>query len=117
MFKSLLPAIIWTAIVFGLSIMPAIQLPETFLSPDKLAHLAVYAIMAFLWLWGFAKANALTVANTKWIILGCALFGCLMEIIQYAFFPGRFFEIGDNIANVIGCLLGYWGYIKLRIRN
>ena len=97
--------------------MPAIQLPETYLSPDKLAHIVVYAIMTFLWLWGFAKANALTVATTRWIIFGCAAFGCLMEIIQYAFFPHRFFEVGDNIANIIGCLLAYWGHHKLLISN
>lgn len=105
--KFFLPPIIWASVILLLSIMPAIQLPETFFSPDKLAHAIVYGILVVLGLWAWKKNGRYTKSMIVWTILISSLYGCLMEIIQYSFFPGRLFEIGDNVANIIGCLIGF----------
>ena len=94
--------------------MPAnIQLPEIIISPDKLAHIIVYGILTILFFRGLkieGKYNRLNIILTIGI---CALYGMLMEVIQYTFFPGRFFELGDSLANLIGCVLAYLLFEKL----
>jgi VanZ family protein len=87
--------------------MPSVQLPEEWISPDKFAHAFVYGVLVILILYGLKRSNIFTKKNIWLTILGSAAYGCLMEIIQYAFFPGRFFEMGDNLANILGCFLGW----------
>jgi VanZ family protein len=36
----------------------------------------------------------------------CSAYGVLMEIMQFAFFKGRYFEVLDIIANIIGSFTG-----------
>lgn len=105
--KVYLPALIWALIIFVLSTMPAIQLPETFFSPDKLAHAIIYGVLVVLMLWALVKKNNYQQTTIFWAIFISGFYGMLMEIIQYTFFPGRSFEVGDNIANVVGCFLGW----------
>ena len=87
--------------------MPAVQLPETpLLSPDKFAHAFVYGVLVILILYGLKRAAIFSKKNIWLAVLGSATYGFSMELIQYAFFPGRCFEMGDNFANITGCFLG-----------
>ena len=49
-------------------------------------------------------------------ILLSSIFGICMELMQYYFFPGRYFEYLDIIANIIGAICGFalfkYVYIK-----
>lgn len=36
----------------------------------------------------------------------CSVYGLFMEILQFTFFPGRYFEVLDIIANIIGSFAG-----------
>lgn len=110
--KRFLPALIWALIILVLSTMPSVQLPENLISPDKFAHAFVYGVLVILILYGLKKTNILTQKNTWLTILSSASYGCLMEIIQYAFFPDRTFELGDNLANITGCFLGWLVFDK-----
>lgn len=109
--KYLLPAALWAVFIFWASVTSVKTLPkfsfELLIQPDKLAHLSVYAILVGLVLWGIHKK--INPIPNKWIIwtvlLGMA-YGFIIECVQYAFFPGRYFEIFDIIANIIGCLTG-----------
>ncbi|MFT4760278.1 MAG: VanZ family protein [Paraglaciecola sp.] len=104
--KRFFPAFLWAIIIFILSTMPSVQLPKELISPDKFAHAFVYGVLVILILYGLKQSDIFTKRNVWLAILGSASYGCLMEIIQYAFFPGRFFEMGDNLANITGCFLG-----------
>jgi len=42
----------------------------------------------------------------------CCLYGILMEIVQKYFIPFRSFDLGDIIADGIGCAAGYLFVIK-----
>ena len=101
--RAFLPAFIWSLLILVLSTMPSISLPETFwdlLSPDKWGHIIVYGIFTLLLIRGFrAKPTKKNIAIAVFISI---LYGILMEIIQYSFFPDRYFEIYDIIANIIG---------------
>ena len=114
--KNYIPALIWSLIILGLSTMPGINLPETFwdiLSWDKLAHAVVYALQCALILWGGHRAQAAATLNQPLAIIALLIsgvYGILMEVIQYSFFPNRFFEVQDIIANIIGSFIGLYVY-------
>jgi VanZ family protein len=102
-------AFIWSVFIAVVSFVPNSSLPEVklnFFEPDKLAHAAVYCLLNASLLWGFWQNERLK-SRTIWLSFGlsCA-YGILIECAQYAFFPGRYFEFYDIIANMIGSLPG-----------
>ena len=108
--KSFIPALIWAVVIFFLSTTAGINLPETwldFLSWDKIGHFTVYGILTFLLLFGFCKKNKKRNKQfTVLAVLGSSLYGILLEWVQYSFFPMRYFENLDILANIIGSFIG-----------
>ena len=105
--KPFVPAILWAVLVFILSTMPGIQLPETIFTPDKLGHLAVYSIFNWLAIRGLAKRGSYSTKTAILATMIVASYGVAMEFVQGAFFPNRFFEVWDMVANFIGAVVGY----------
>jgi glycopeptide antibiotics resistance protein len=66
---------------------------------DKLAHCFAYLVLTISWLFAVEKQK-------KKIVVFCFLFSLVLESIQ-AFIPLRHFDVGDLLANAIGCLIGY----------
>lgn len=100
--------IIWALFILALSIGPSPNLPETnFFEPDKLAHLFVYGVLVYLALRACKSVKNLTLRIVIVVIISSALYGLLLEIVQKTFFPYRFFEWGDVVANTIGSILGW----------
>lgn len=100
-------AVIWALIIFRLSTMSGAQLPklEWMMTPDKFGHAFVYAVLTILLI------LALQPINKKKLLIAATLataYGISMEIIQYTFFPGRYFEFNDILANILGVLLALW---------
>ena len=97
-----------------LSAKPTINLPESWLdliSVDKIGHAFVYAVLTLLILRGFYTKQAKKVLAVSTLILAVSIssvYGVTMEVMQFAFFPGRFFEVLDIIANIIGSLIGVY---------
>jgi len=110
--KYFLPAILWSIVIFILSTRSGINLPESwmdFISWDKFGHAVVYCILTILLLIGSYQKNAKHDLGRAILTLGViisSIYGISMEIVQYSFFPGRFFEVMDIIANIIGSLIG-----------
>lgn len=117
--KNYIPALIWLLIVTGMSVTPNMQLPKFDLfATDKLGHLAAYGLLMWLLLWGNRRSAG---RRPDWKT-GLALFafssgyGILMEFVQGAFIPGRFYEVDDMIANAAGAALA-WAVYRLFERN
>lgn len=106
--KSFYPPILWALFIFILSVGPGVNLPDTIdISPDKLAHAFVYGVLVWLFLIIFRNRQTLT-KNVIWLtIIGCSLYGLSLEVVQKTFFPHRYFELSDAIANAIGAIIGY----------
>ena len=105
--KNYLPAIGWSVIILLLSTRATISVPESWSSifaPDKLGHTFMYGVLTWLLLWAF-RQNAIEKAII-WTLIISISYGILMEVIQYTFFPNRFFEVYDIIANISGSLIG-----------
>ena len=109
--KYYLPALIWALIILFLSAKADINLPESifdFIAMDKLGHFGIYGILTGMLLWGNHKSGVPLDRSTglKAIIVS-GVYGIVMELMQYFFFPGRYFEYLDIIANIIGAICGF----------
>jgi VanZ family protein len=108
--KPFLPAIIWASIVFGMSIGPGIQLPETAISPDKIGHFIAYGILTLLIIKALEKNKKLSSKTANLTVLTVSIYGIALEIVQWAFFPNRYFEVWDMVANFLGSFLCYLAF-------
>jgi len=107
--KSYLPAIGWSIIILVLSTRATINLPQSWwdlYSPDKFGHAFVYAVQCWLLIKAFQKENIQKAV--LWALIISISYGILMEVVQYSFFPNRFFEVYDIIANISGSFIGRW---------
>lgn len=105
-----LPAILWTSIVTVLTLLPGKDLPEVnIVNFDKMAHLGVFGLLAFLYLrWKFFGTGLnLSIRNILLIII--AYGGCI-EIMQGTFYTDRHADLIDFIANGTGVILGWLSF-------
>jgi len=89
--------------------MRGTELPTTLqslISFDKAAHALAYFTLAGLLTWGFHRRGELGRRQAWTVFFLAAGFGIVVEGVQYAFFPHRYFEFLDIIANIIGSFLG-----------
>ena len=103
--KAFLPAIAWALVILFLSTMPNVSLPESIwdlLAWDKLAHAGVYGLLTLLLISGFQKQG--NNFSVFFAVLISSTYGIVLEIVQYSFFPNRYFELLDIIANIIGSI-------------
>jgi VanZ family protein len=106
--KPFVPAMIWLAIITWLSVTPGVQMPKfNLISADKLAHAAAYGLLAGLLIRAVRRARQRAISRAgMWGIFGFSTaYGALMEWVQGTFFPGRFFEYDDMLANAAGAFL------------
>lgn len=107
-----LPAVIWGIIILTLSSVSGATISQfnwsDFASMDKVGHFIFYSIFTFLWLFGFQQyglpKSLIRKILTAWTI--GAVFGGLIEIFQFALIEGRYFDLLDLLANILGCIAG-----------
>jgi VanZ family protein len=99
--------VFWALVILVLSTMPGNQLPQIpwLMTPDKFGHAAVYAVLTIglygtLRTWITPRTSAYLTAAAL-----AATYGISMEVVQFLFFPGRYFEFWDIVANIIGAFL------------
>lgn len=90
-----------------LSTRVGIQLPETIVSTDKLGHFLAYGLLNWLILWALQKNSRFNLKSAVLSIIFATVYGVCMEYVQWAFFPNRFFEYWDMLANLLGATIGF----------
>ncbi len=114
MLLKFIPSIIWALLILYLSSVTGLNLPESLLdifSIDKIGHFGIYGIFTVLLLYGFHQASSIwKKKGVYWAMIISILYGIGMEVMQYTFFPGRYFENLDIIANIIGSFTGLLFY-------
>lgn len=75
----------------------------------------MFGILVFLFCWGIQrKLDGQKLKKTFLIIaFAGAIYGIAMEYVQQYLIPNRSFDTGDIIADIIGCLAGWWLAKKL----
>lgn len=109
-----LSGILWALFILFVCGVPGEQVPEPpsffeFLYLDKLAHVFLFLVLAFLLCIGFKKQYSFRYLRSSAklsVFLISTLYGALIEGLQYLIFSDRYFENGDLLANSIGALLG-----------
>jgi VanZ family protein len=114
-------AITWTVIIFILLAMPGSVIPKepTFTIPqfDKFIHIVLFGGFVFLWSFYYSRKNFRSRKLSRLFflifIISCA-YGIGMEYVQKYFIPGRDYDQGDIIADMMGAALAY-GICNIRL--
>lgn len=80
----------------------------------------MFAIMVFLACWSYPRWGTkkryinLRKLQENFILigLGCLCYGVVMEFVQKYFIPNRSFDVGDIVADGIGCAVGVFYSLK-----
>nr|WKN40155.1 VanZ family protein [Tunicatimonas sp. TK19036] len=110
--------LVWMLVILALILMPGPQMPQlgtSLFSVDKLAHTAVFAILALLMIIGFAKQTrylGLRNKAAKYALILSITYASVLESTQ-VFSEGRTIDAYDAIANTIGCVSGYGLFFAL----
>ena len=107
-------SLIFVAIVIVLSISPGIARPgdsifvwlvaNTATPVQKTMHVAVYAVLAFLWIWTLQSVESKPLRFSLAFLIAASLGGVLEW--QQTRIPGRYGTITDLMLNLAGTLLG-----------
>ena len=96
--------------------LPGSDLPQTgFFSNipyfDKWVHMGIFCTIIILWGWAM---QLFRYKELSILFVLAAIYGFLIEVVQYQFIPDRSFDLTDVAADIIGALMGLllWRYIK-----
>jgi len=115
------PALGWFLITTMLLCLPGSAFPKEHwfdkIWLDKWIHTGLFALMVFLWCRAILHRAQKRVLAFRRIAFYFFLYGIVMEFIQKYFIPNRSFDIGDVIADGIGCLTGLILSFRLYIKK
>jgi len=111
--KKFIPGIAWFFFVTFLLCLPGsdIPTPENWMNLiyfDKLVHVGLFSILAFLFMRPVIRSAWPT--REKWhycikIAIAASLWGITSEVIQKFYVPGRSFDLFDWSADTLGALI------------
>lgn len=111
--KKFIPGIAWFLLILVLVCTPGKDLPKvgdwfSLLDIDKLIHMGIFAVLAFLFMYPFLKSDL--PKKQQWyycikIAIATCIYGYLTELIQKYYIPGRSYDIIDFVSDGIGGIL------------
>jgi VanZ family protein len=125
MIRRFWPAMAWAILILFLTGVPGNYFPTVisfwdWLSPDKVVHLVIFAVQAYLIIYGMQPQYLNKRQRYLLVIIGTLatiLFGLITEVLQSYVFIGRDGNIFDFLADGLGALIGLVAYYLLNIRN
>jgi hypothetical protein len=106
--------VIWMLLIIVAMCLPGTYIPqeEGFFLPDfdKIVHMGLFGGLVFLWCL-YLAGKPISMRRLLWgffwfYVLSNAL-GISMEYVQKYWIPGRDYDLGDIIADMIGAGIGY----------
>lgn len=101
--------VIYTLLITVAFLSPAANLSEIEIPYfDKTIHIILHSVLAFIWLMYFFMNDHghISFGIHFVILLGCVIYGAVIETSQHWFIESRTFDLWDLIANGIGSLIG-----------
>ena len=115
--RYLYPALLWAAFIFLLTLTSGKEFPEvTLISFDKLIHVFLFTIQAYLFMRGFIRQSGVKMLRyqpIRYAILFAVLLGAVTELMQAYLLTDRAGEIYDFIANCLGTGAGVIIFVLL----
>lgn len=123
MFKRpLLPGLIWTLLIAVLTLMPGNYIPRVltfldWLSPDKILHLILFGVYAFILAEGLSRQDKQSIIGKHPVLTSLMIgivFAIFTEVMQKFVIPGRHGNIYDMLADLLGSILGIaiWNIVR-----
>jgi VanZ family protein len=81
---------------------------------DKWIHIFFFLVLVLLWSKGLKLGNRSELAG---LVAVCAVYGIMIEIIQFRFVPNRSFDLLDIVADVLGAIAGAWLWKRKKLNN
>jgi VanZ family protein len=112
------PVLAYMALIFSLSSMSSIQLPQT--GSDKLAHVLAYMVLSVLFVRALAGGLPTRIdLEVALIAIGATIAYGVTDEWHQMFVAGRFPDRADVLADAIGAVIGAsgcwaWGTIQAR---
>jgi len=111
---------VWGLFIITLHILPGKVFPHIptlldLLAPDKLVHVGMFTVFVFLMLAAFRKESPESLPGKYPVLVSFAIalsLGAILELVQNYLIPNRFGSVYDEIADLVGCLLG-WAFWEL----
>lgn len=104
----------WFILIQVLLCLPGSSIPDTdkFFVPnfDKVVHISLYGGLVGLWCYYLYLRNLSShkLVRLFFLVFFLAAFnGILMEYVQRCCIPGRSFDLGDIVADLLGCSFAY----------
>jgi len=94
-------------ITISIGILSLIRMPHEEIplgSSDKFLHALAYFCLMLSWLYSYSK-NEGFYKKIKYLILGCLIYGIVLEVLQGAFTSYRTGSYLDILANTFGVVL------------
>jgi VanZ family protein len=116
-------ACLWLAITTYLLVIPGSKFPqENWFDKiwlDKWVHIGLFVIMVAVWCGAVLKSREKTSYRNLFyaITILSFLYGAGMEFVQKYFVPNRSFDVGDIVADGVGCVMGLIFSIKRWIKK
>ncbi len=111
--RHLIWSLLWAVLILVLYVLPGNELPAfddwDFLSLDKIAHIGLFSAMSLFLKVGLKRQSASAKARTfaGHIAVSFAIsYGLILEVIQGQVAQGRYSDVQDALANVLGAILG-----------
>lgn len=111
-FASYGAALLWAAFILLLCGLPGDEFPKIDFwdidIEDKIAHAGVFFVLGYLMVCGFFRRKAKPTPKNIILLFMviAAVYGALTEIFQEFFFPTRFGDFFDFVADSLGGILG-----------
>lgn len=119
-----IPAIAWFIISVVLLTLPGSAFPnENWLGDiyfDKWVHIGMFTMMVFLCCWAVYKTKKDRQKLFNYFLffaITALVYGIIMEFVQKYYIPNRSFDIGDIIADGVGCIAGLLFSIRRFIKK
>ncbi len=105
-------ALLYAALIFGLSSIPGHSLPDLkWLSFDKFIHIGEYSVFSFL----VIRTLVYKMTDGRYLFVAtlfiAGAFGALDEVYQ-SLIPGRLNSYADWVADVVGVVLGSLAFLR-----
>jgi len=108
--------IFWGFVIAWLSLYPFEvdhQGLRLFPNADKVVHLSMHAMMAFLLSWNIQPKHWAS-KKALFLCFFAILYGTVIELLQEFMALGRSFDFWDIVANSAGVFIGLTGYFMLK---
>ncbi|MDA3861371.1 MAG: VanZ family protein [Melioribacteraceae bacterium] len=104
--------------IFVLTSIPGSSIPKVLGGVDKIKHFGAYFVLAFLLNFALQIQNRYPLISKKSILFTflITLFYGLFDEVHQIFIPGRYFDLWDLLADVVGSVVGIF-LVKIIISN